>query len=149
NVVSPTDLNFLAVLQYAIEVLEVEHVIVCGHYGCGGVRAVLKEQRLGIVDLWLRHVQDVARIHRARLDAIEDFEKRLDRLCELNVIEQVRSVTQCTVVQDAWQRGRPLVIHGWIYGVENGLLCDLAISVRESKAMEGRYAAAIANSCES
>jgi carbonic anhydrase len=129
NLVVHSDLNCLSVLQYAVDVLEVEHVIVCGHYGCGGVRAALHDQRAGLVDNWLRHVQDLARPHRAELNALPDDRAREDRLCELNVVEQVGNVCETTIVQDAWARGRSLAVHGWIYRLDDGLLRDLGITV--------------------
>ena len=125
NVVVHTDLNCLSVLQYAIEVLNVEHVIVCGHYGCGGVRAAYFRSSLGLIDNWLRHVQDVRDRHEPLVPGAPDDEARIDRLCELNVIEQVRHVWQTTIVQDAWRRGQRLAVHGWIYDVRDGLLRDL------------------------
>ena len=125
NLVVHTDLNCLSVLQYAVDVLRVKHVIVCGHYGCGGVRAALSRDRMGLIDNWLRHVQDVAEQHQSLLAPIEDFTDRVDRLCELNVIEQARHVCQTTIVQDAWRRGQTLAIHGWIYDLRDGLLRDL------------------------
>ncbi|HEV2852680.1 MAG TPA: carbonate dehydratase [Thermoanaerobaculia bacterium] len=129
NVVVHTDLNCLSVLQFAVEVLRVRHVIVCGHYGCGGVRAALEDAKLGLIDNWLRHVQDVRFRHQALLDGIADAEGRLRRLCELNVLEQAVHVCETTIVQDAWRRGQPLAVHGWIYGLEDGLLRDLKFCV--------------------
>ena len=128
NVVVHSDLNCLSVLQYAIDVLQVEHVIVCGHYGCGGVKAAYQRLSMGLIDNWLRHVQDVARQHAAALDALEPA-ARHDRLCELNVIEQVNNVSQTTVVRDAFARNQSLSIHGWIYGLSDGLLRDLGVTV--------------------
>jgi carbonic anhydrase len=128
NVVVHTDLNCLSTIQFAIDVLKVAHVIVCGHYGCGGVLAALRDDRFGLVDNWLRHVQDVRGKHRAELDALETESARHDRLCELNVVEQVTNVCQTTVVRDAWTRGQSLTIHGVIYGLHDGLLRDLGIS---------------------
>jgi carbonic anhydrase len=124
NVVAHADLNCLSVLQFAVDVLKVEHVIVTGHYGCGGVKAALEGGRLGLVDNWLRHIQDV---HSKHSDRIENTppDTKLDRLCELNVIEQALNVAQTTTVQDAWMRGQPLQVHGWIYAISNGLLRDL------------------------
>jgi carbonic anhydrase len=132
NVVVHTDLNCLSVLQYAIDVLDVEHVIVCGHYGCGGVQAALDNRRLGLIDNWLRHVQDVRKKHASTLDALPDQAARLARLCELNVMEQVMNVCQTTIVQSAWDRGKKLEIHGWIYDLHDGLLKDLAVCVESS-----------------
>jgi carbonic anhydrase len=128
NVVVHTDLNCLSVLQFALDVLKVEHVIVCGHYGCGGVEAAEAGRSLGLVDNWLRHVQDVRDRHRAILDVCGDRTARVNRLCELNVIEQVRNVSQTTVVQDAWRRGQTLAVHGWIYALRDGLLRDLGLT---------------------
>jgi carbonic anhydrase len=129
NVVVHTDLNCLSVLQYAIDVLHVEHVIVTGHYGCGGVAAALADQPLGLIDNWLRHVQDVAAEHAAELDAIADPDARAARLCELNVIAQVNNVARTSIARDAWARGQALAVHGWIYGLEDGRLRDLGVSV--------------------
>jgi carbonic anhydrase len=128
NVVVHTDLNCLSVLQYAVDVLAVEHVIVCGHYGCGGVRAALANVSLGLIDNWLRHVQDVRDRHLAAVEEIADGNARIDRMCELNVVSQVRHVCQTTIVQDAWRRGQSLTIHGWIYSLQDGLLRDLHVS---------------------
>ena len=129
NVVVHTDLNCLSVIQYAVDVLKVKHIIVCGHYGCGGVKAALQGKRLGIIDNWLRHVQDVLKKHAPVISKVNDEEAQVDKLCELNVLEQVANVCQTTVVQDAWQRQQELTIHGWIYGVADGLLKDLSMSV--------------------
>jgi carbonic anhydrase len=129
NVVVHTDLNCLSVLQFAVDVLKVEHVIVCGHYGCGGVRAAFLKSSLGLIDNWLRHVRDVRDGHAAELDAGKDDEWRINRLCELNVLEQVRHVCQTTIVGDAWRRGQTLSVHGWIYDVADGLLRDLDCTV--------------------
>jgi carbonic anhydrase len=127
NVVVHTDMNCLSVLQYGVEVLGVRHIIVCGHYGCGGVRAALQARPLGLIDNWLRHIRDVHALHREELDAIADEEQRADRLCELNIAAQVANVCRTNIVQDAWRQGRPLVVHGWIYSVADGLLRDLDI----------------------
>ena len=124
NVVVHTDLNCLSVLQYAVDVLKVCHVIVCGHYGCGGVKSALDGVKLGLIDNWLRHVQDVANTQTAALDGLEGT-ARLDRLCELNVVEQARHVCETTVIQDAWQRGQVVQVHAWIYGLRDGRLADL------------------------
>ena len=128
NVVVHTDLNCLSVMQFAIDVLKVRHVIVCGHYGCGGVLATLRGDRYGLVDNWLRHVHDVRVKHRAEVDALPTEELRHRRLCELNVKEQVVNVSETTVVRDAWARGAELAVHGWIYGLEDGLLRDLDVT---------------------
>ena len=129
NVVVHTDMNCLSVLQYAIEVLGVRHVVVCGHYGCGGIRHALKPEPLGLIDNWLRHIRDVLATHRAELDAIADEEARADRLCELNVAAQVANVCRTTIVQDAWRQGHPLTVHGWVYSLADGLLRDLHLRV--------------------
>jgi carbonic anhydrase len=129
NVVVHSDLNFLSVLQFAIDVLAVKHVIVCGHYGCSGVHAAMTNRRIGLADNWLRHVQDVAQKHERYLGDAMAERDRADRLCELNVLEQVVNVCQTTVVQNAWERGQELTIHGWIYGIRDGLLRDLGVAV--------------------
>ena len=129
NVVVHADLNCLSTIQFAVDVLHVEHIIVCGHYGCGGVLAALRDERLGLIDNWLRHVQDVRRKHQQQLDALGAEAERHTRLCELNVIEQVANVCQTTVVRDAWARGQALTVHGWIYGLRDGLLQDLGMCV--------------------
>jgi carbonic anhydrase len=129
NVVVHADLNCLSVLQFSVDVLKVRHIIVTGHYGCGGVLAALRDDRLGLVDNWLRHVQDVRWKHQAELDALPTEAARHRRLCELNVMEQVTNVSQTTVVREAWARGQALAVHGFIYGLDDGLLRDLEISV--------------------
>ena len=129
NVVVHTDLNCLSVMQYAIDVLRVKHVIVCGHYGCGGVKAALNNSKLGLIDNWLRHVQDVAEKYEASLSQVTDKYKRFDKLCELNVIEQTINVCQTTVVQSAWARGLEFAVHGLIYSLEDGLLRDLGLCI--------------------
>jgi len=143
NVVVHTDLNCLSVLQYAVDVLKVRHVIVCGHYGCGGIRAAYSRASLGLIDNWLRHVQDVRDRHEALLVKIEDEEARIDRLCELNVIDQVRNVSQTTIVQDAWGRGQELTVHGWIYGLGDGLLRDLRCTIESTEEVNDVYARAL------
>jgi carbonic anhydrase len=130
NVVVHTDLNCLSVLQFAIDVLKVKHVIVCGHYGCGGIRAALEKQTHGLIDNWLRHVQDVERDYEDEIAMIGDPTARENRLCELNVAEQVRNVARTTIVQDAWRRGHDVQLHGWIYGLEDGIITDLGVSMR-------------------
>ena len=145
NVVVHTDFNCLSVMQYAVDVLKVEHIIVCGHHGCGGIKAAMDNLQLGLIDNWLRHVQDVLHQHEALLADVRDEEKRLDRLCELNVIEQVLNVGRTTIVQSAWQRGQDLVIHGWIYDLEDGLLRDLGVSIDKAEGLAGAYRNAISN----
>jgi carbonic anhydrase len=142
NVVVHTDLNCLSVIQYAVDVLKVKHIMVVGHYGCGGVKAALDRDRVGLVDLWLRHVQDVHLRHVSKVDALP-LELRHDRLCELNVIEQVANVAQTIVVQDAWQRGQCLTVHGWIYGLKDGVIRDLGLNLSRSEDLLPRYAAAL------
>ena len=131
NLVVHTDLNCLSVAQFAVDILQVQHIIVCGHYGCGGVRAVLCQERLGLVDNWLRHVQDVRQKHEGRLLVLPELAQRVDKLCELNVIEQVQNVCHTSIVRDAWQRGQKLAVHGWIYGLQDGLLRDLDTTVTQ------------------
>jgi carbonic anhydrase len=143
NVVVHTDLNCLSVLQYAVEVLQVKHIIVCGHYGCGGVSAALHNLKLGLIDNWLRHVQDVMEKHEVLLKGIDNIEQRVDKLCEANVIEQVVNVCQTTCVQSAWERGQPLSIHGWIYGIQDGLLRDLSLTVTHQEELRQCYRDAI------
>jgi len=143
NVVVHTDFNCLSVLQFAVDVLRVEHVIVCGHYGCGGVQAAMKNLQLGLIDNWLRHVQDVMHHHEAQLSKIADESKRLDRLTELNVIEQVINVSRTTIVQNAWGRGQVLSVHGWIYGVRDGLLRDLGLRIGSQKELAAAYEKAV------
>ncbi|WP_372870915.1 carbonate dehydratase [Shewanella sp.] len=128
NMVIHTDLNCLSVLQYAVDVLKVKHIMVVGHYGCGGVRAAMGTARLGLIDNWLGHLRDIHRLHHEELTKLDD-KTRFDRLCELNVIEQVANVSATNIVQEAWSRGQELAIHGWIYGIDNGLLTDLDVTV--------------------
>jgi carbonic anhydrase len=130
NVVVHTDLNCLSVMQFAVDVLKVKHIIVCGHYGCSGVRAALRCDRIGIADNWLRHVQDVREKHACSIQLVPDETGRTNRLCEINVIEQVSHVAQTSILRDAWQRGQSVAVHGWIYGIKDGLLRDLNTTVR-------------------
>ncbi|RJX21323.1 MAG: carbonate dehydratase [Ammonifex sp.] len=133
NLVIHTDMNCLSVLQYAVEILKVKHIIVCGHYGCGGVKAALESHPHGLIDNWLRHIRDVYRRKAQDLMRIVDEQQRVDRLCELNVVEQVTNVGNTTIVQEAWQRGQLLTIHGWIYGIANGLLKDLGVCLSSNE----------------
>jgi carbonic anhydrase len=142
NVVVHTDLNCLSVIQYAVDVLKVKHIMVVGHYGCGGVGAALRRERVGIVDLWLRHVNDVRNKHLANVDSLPEA-KRHDRLCELNVLEQVVNVCHNPVVQDAWRRSQRLTVHGWIYGLKDGLMHDFGITVHRPEDLQPRYDAAL------
>jgi carbonic anhydrase len=144
NVVVHTDLNCLSVLQFAVDVLRVQHVIVCGHYGCGGVRAAWRAEPLGLIENWLRHIQDVAGKHHALFEGLDSDEARIDRLCELNVIEQVDHVCRTTVVQDAWQRGQPLAVHAWIYALADGLVRELGITADGPVALDNQYKRALA-----
>jgi carbonic anhydrase len=137
NVVVHTDFNSLSVMQFAVDVLKVKHIIICGHYGCGGVLATLRGERVGLADNWLRHVDDVLQKHLSLLDQWEDEGRKCNHLCELNVIEQVSNVSKTTVVRDAWERGQELTIHGWIYGMSDGLIRDLhATASTPSEALE-------------
>ena len=144
NVVVHTDLNCLSVLQFAVDVLNIEHIIVCGHYGCSGVSAALQNQRVGLADNWLRHVQHVHSKHDARVAVMPDTPQRVDRLCELNVIEQVANVCQTTIVQDAWEHGKELAVHGWVYGLKDGLVRDLGSTVTKIGEAASAYDAALA-----
>jgi len=139
NVVVHTDLNCMSVLQYGIEVLRVKHVIVCGHYGCGGVHAAMRSEPLGLIDNWLRHIRDVYMAHHRELEPIGDSAERRDRFCELNVAAQVANVCHTTIVQDAWRRGQPLAVHGWIYDLADGLLRDLDLVVQSADRIPQAY----------
>jgi carbonic anhydrase len=138
NVVVHTDLNCLSAVQFAVDVLRVGHIIVCGHYGCGGVLAALHDDRLGLIDNWLRHVQDVRTKHQAELEGLPTEKQRHNRLCELNVVEQVVNVSQTTIVRDAWARGQKLAVHGWIYDLQDGLLRDLDMCVTAESEIPAR-----------
>ena len=135
NVVVHTDLNCLSVIQFAVEVLKVKHIIVCGHYGCGGIIAAMENQEHGLIDNWLRHVKDVIRFNADKLKGLKHDEK-IDRVCELNVIEQVINVANTTIVQNAWKEGAELSVHGWIYNIENGILKDLDAGIASSEPSE-------------
>lgn len=138
NVVVHSDLNCLSVIQYAVEVLKVEHIIVCGHYGCGGVRGAMQEDpSLGLIDNWLRHIQDVMYAHADHLAALPTEQARFDRLCELNVIKQVANVCRTTIVQDAWKREQPLTVHGWIYSLADGRLREVTTAISSPGEMRG------------
>jgi carbonic anhydrase len=143
NVVVHTDLNCLSVLQYAVDVLQVEHVIVCGHYGCGGVRAAWEAKPLGLIDNWLRHVQDVAARHLDELHALKEGSPLLDRLCELNVVEQAAHVCRTTILQDAWRRERQVTVHAWVYSLEDGLIRDLAFTASSADEVGECYQRAV------
>jgi carbonic anhydrase len=143
NLVVHTDLNCLSVLQFAVDVLRVEHVIVCGHYGCGGIAAAARAVPLGLIDNWLRHIQDVAERHRAALLREPHQAQRADRLCELNVLEQAHNVCRTTIAQDAWKRAQPLSVHAWIYRLTDGLLQDLGFSASSAEESDAGFAGAI------
>ncbi|HFB66572.1 MAG TPA: carbonate dehydratase [Aeromonadales bacterium] len=129
NVVVHTDLNCLSVIQYAVEVLKVKHIIVCGHYGCGGIRAAMESKSHGLIDNWLRHIKDVYRFHQNQIESIEDLDARADKLCELNVMEQVANVCHTTILQNAWQAKQDITVQGWIYNINDGILKDLDICI--------------------
>ncbi len=143
NIVGHADLNALSVVQYAVEVLKVEHIVVCGHYGCGGIQAALSDQRLGLIDNWLLNVKDVRWKHRAAIDRLDEA-AQLRRLCELNVIEQVANVCHTSFVVEAWQRNQTLSVHGWIYELSDGLLRDLVPTVSSANDIDGYYIEALA-----
>ena len=136
NLVIHTDMNCLSVIQFAVDVLKVKHIIVCGHYACGGVKAALDDTRLGLIDNWLRHIQDLAHKYQSVLDQLEDYEARLDKLCEINVIEQVVSVGETTILQDAWLRGQDVRVHGWIYYITDGIYRDLRVTVNSIEKLD-------------
>jgi carbonic anhydrase len=144
NVVVHTDLNCLSVVQYAVDVLQVKHILIVGHYGCGGVRAALEDKRVGLADNWLRHVQDVRDKYRSGLRAIDDVAMRADRLCELNVVEQALNVAETTVLRDAWARGQEVSVHGWIYGLADGIVRELGASIDRDDDAADVYEAAVA-----
>jgi len=147
NVVVHADLNCLSVMQFAVDILKIEHIMVVGHYGCGGVQAALRGERHGLVDNWLRHVGDVAQKHERVLAAVELDALRHARLCELNVIEQTLNVCQTTIVQDAWERGQNVTVHGWVYGLHDGRIRDLGMTVGERGHMGERYLRALQAVC--
>ena len=144
NIVVHTDLNCLSVMQFAVDILKVRHIIVCGHYGCSGVRAALRNDRIGLSDNWLRHVQDVREKHSRRLAAEQGETDAANRLCELNVIEQVANVCQTTIARDAWERGQELTVHGWVYGLKDGLLRDLKTTITGTEEPAKVHEAALA-----
>ena len=144
NIVVHTDLNCLSVMQFAVDVLKVSHIMVVGHYGCGGVAAALERRRLGLIDNWLRHVQDVHARHREMIASIAGEAAQAARLCELNVIEQVANVCHTSIARDAWERGQPLAVHGWVYGIDDGLLKDLDVTVSDFGEAGDVYRAALA-----
>jgi carbonic anhydrase len=139
NMVVHSDMNMLSVLDYAVNVLEVKHVIVCGHYGCGGVQTAMTNKHVGLIDNWIRHIKDVYRFHNEELNAIEDEKKRFDRFVELNVVEQVLDLAKTSIVQGAWERGQNLHVHGWVYDIRDGLINDLDITIRDNTSLSSVY----------
>ncbi len=139
NLVVHSDMNMLSVLDYAVNVLEVKHVIVCGHYGCGGVQTAMTNKHVGLIDNWIRHIKDVYRFHQDELNAIEDEKKRFDSFVDFNVVEQVLNLAKTSIVQSAWERGQNLHVHGWVYDIKDGLIKDLEITLRDNKSLSKVY----------
>ncbi|MBC8144011.1 MAG: carbonic anhydrase, partial [bacterium] len=139
NLVVHTDFNCLSVLEYAVEILHVKHIIVCGHYGCGGVHAALENTQRGLIDNWLRHIKDIYEQHRSTIDALPSLVERENLLCELNVVAQVKHVSQTTIVQNAWQRGHALQVHGWLYSLRDGLVYELDDDVESDGEVDSKY----------
>lgn len=139
NMVVHTDMNMLSVLDYAVNALKVKHVIVCGHYGCGGVNAALSNQSIGLIDNWIRHIKDVYRLHQPELDAIKDEKQKFDRFVELNVTEQVHDLAKTSIVQNAWKKEQELFLHGWVYGLDSGLVKDLGVNISNNEELEDVY----------
>ncbi len=139
NMVLHTDMSMLSVLDYAVNVLKVKHVIVCGHYGCGGVKAAMGNQHIGLIDNWIRHIKDVYRFHAKELNAIEDEKERFDRFVELNVFEQVQDLAKTSIIQEAWLKGQEVAIHGWVYGVHDGVIKDLKLTVVDNNQLAEVY----------
>jgi carbonic anhydrase len=139
NMVLHTDMSMLSVLDYAVNVLKVKHVIVCGHYGCGGVKAAMGNQHIGLIDNWIRHIKDVYRFHAKELNAIEDEKERFDRFVELNVFEQVQDLAKTSIIQEAWLKGQEVAIHGWVYGVHDGVIKDLKLTVLDNNQLSKVY----------
>ncbi|MDF2157249.1 carbonate dehydratase [Algoriphagus sp. CAU 1675] len=139
NMVVHSDMNMLSVLDYAVNVLEVKHIIVCGHYGCGGVNAAMSSNTFGLIDNWIRHIKDVYRFHHRELDSIQDEKQRFDRFVELNVIEQVYDLAKTSIVQNAWKSAKTLSIHGWVYGVGSGVIKDLEVNIASNSSLEEVY----------
>lgn len=139
NMVLHTDMSMLSVLDYAVNALGVTHVIVCGHYGCGGVKAAMGNQSIGLIDNWIRHIKDVYRFHYKELDLIKDENERFDRFVELNVIEQVHDLAKTSIIQKAWETGQQVMIHGWVYGVHNGLVKDLNVNIKDNQSLSEVY----------
>ncbi|PJB13668.1 MAG: carbonate dehydratase [Flavobacteriales bacterium CG_4_9_14_3_um_filter_40_17] len=139
NMVIHTDMNMLSVLDYAVNALQVRHIIVCGHYGCGGVQAAMSNKSIGLIDNWVRHIKDVYRFHQEELDAIQEEKQRFDRFVEVNVIEQVYDLAKTSIVQNAWNEKRDLWVHGWVYGIHNGLIKDLDVTCKDNSDLEEVY----------
>ncbi|MBI2259926.1 MAG: carbonate dehydratase [Flavobacteriia bacterium] len=139
NMVVHSDMNMLSVLDFAVNALEIQHVIVCGHYGCGGVKAAMDNRSIGLIDNWIRHIKDVYRFHHKELDVIQDDKERFNRFVELNVIEQVHDLAKTSIVQNAWNKGQNLMLHGWVYDVKDGLVKDLNISLKNNKSLAEVY----------
>ncbi len=139
NMVVHSDMNMLSVLDYAVNVLKVKHIIVCGHYGCGGVRAAMGNDHIGLIDNWIRHIMDVYRFHQKELDGIEDDKARFDRFVEVNVLEQVLDLGKTSIVQNAWRQQQPLHIHGWVYDIADGIIQDLNITLRDNVELDNVY----------
>ncbi|WP_269224933.1 carbonate dehydratase [Flavobacterium eburneipallidum] len=139
NMVIHSDMNMLSVLDYAVNVLKVKHVLVCGHYGCGGIKAAMGNDSVGIIDNWIRHIKDIYRLHHVELDAIEEENERFNRFVELNVIEQVYDLAKTSIVQSAWKKGQELSIHGWVYGLNSGYVTDLNVNFSSDKDLDGVY----------
>jgi carbonic anhydrase len=139
NMVVHSDMNMLSVLDYAVNVLHVKHIIVCGHYGCGGVQAAMTNKHIGLIDNWIRHIKDVYRLHRSELDAIEKESDRFDRFVELNVFEQVLDLGKTSIVQGAWERGQDLHVHGWVYDIHDGMIRDLQVTLKDNETLSDVY----------
>lgn len=139
NMVVHTDMNMLSVLDYAVNALKVKHIIVCGHYGCGGVQAAMQNKSIGLIDNWLRHIKDVYRHHKAELDAIENETERFNRFVELNVVEQVFDLAKTSIVQNAWKNNQDLQLHGWVYGLDSGLIKDLQVNISNDSELDKVY----------
>ncbi len=139
NMVVHSDMNMLSVLDYAVNVLKVKHIIVCGHYGCGGVQAAMTNKHIGLIDNWIRHIKDVYRFHQEELNAIENEAERFNRFVELNVVEQVLDLAKTSIVQTAWEGGQEVHVHGWVYGIHDGLIKDLDITIRDNKSLSEVY----------
>jgi len=139
NVVVHTDMNCLSVVQYAVDILKVKHIIVCGHYGCGGVIAAMENTQHGLIDNWLRHIKDIYRKHQQEVDAIDDLTRRQARVCEINILEQMANICYTTIVQNAWHRGQELAVHGWAYGLTDGLVNDLGVIIDNAEQLPEAY----------